>query len=51
MLKAYSIRNKIFEIVGIEVSAVSRALEKRNAAKFISPDSFVIDAFDNSQSR
>lgn len=51
MLKAYMVRNKIFEIAGIEVSAVSRALEKRNTAKFINPDSFVIDAFDNSQSR
>lgn len=50
-LKAYTIRNKIFEIAGIEVSAVSRVLEKRNATKFINPDSFVIDAFDNSESR
>lgn len=51
MLKAYSIRNRIFEIAGIEVDAVSRALEKRNAAKFIKFPSFIVDAFDNSKSR
>ncbi|GAI21765.1 unnamed protein product, partial [marine sediment metagenome] len=53
MLKAYSIRNRIFEIAGIEINSVARVLEKRNIAKFISPplDSFVVDAFDNSKSR
>ncbi|MBA7625003.1 hypothetical protein ES703_32424 [subsurface metagenome] len=51
MLKAYSIRNRIFEIAGIEINSVARVLEKRNITKFISPDSFIIDAFDNSQSR
>lgn len=50
-LKANALKFKMFEIAGIEVSAVSKMFEKRNAPKFINPDSFVIDAFDNSQSR
>lgn len=50
-LKANVLKYRAFEIAKIDINSFAKTLEIRNQTKFISPDAFVIDAFDNSESR
>ena len=49
--RAEVLRNQLFRSVEIEVDAVSKALEDRNARKLLKGSDIVIDTFDNSDSR
>lgn len=49
--KAEVLRNRLFRAVEIEIEAVSKELNERNAPKFLRNADVVVDAFDNSESR
>jgi len=50
-LKAEVLRNLIYREVGEEIKAISKELNDKTAAKFLSDCDLVVDAFDNSISR
>lgn len=49
--KADVLRNKLFRSVEIEIDAVAKTLDERNARKLLKGSSIVVDTFDNSDSR
>jgi molybdopterin/thiamine biosynthesis adenylyltransferase len=50
-LKAEVLRNLIYRDVGEEIKAISKELNDKTAAKFLSDCDLVVEAFDNSVSR
>lgn len=49
--KVEALRHRVFHAVGVEIEAVAKDLNDRNAARFLGRESLVIDAFDNAASR
>ena len=49
--KAEVLRNQLFRCVEIELNAVTKTFEERNARKLLKGSDIVIDTFDNSDSR
>jgi len=50
-LKTDALVYQSFRIAKIQIHAIPKTLESKNLAKFITPNAFVVDAFDNSESR
>lgn len=49
--KVETLRNRLFRAVDVEIEAVSKELSERNAKSLLKGSDYVIDTFDNSQSR
>ena len=50
-LKVMALRNKMFEMMGVNIETVSSKLEATNIKKLLKPGAIVVDGFDNSESR
>jgi molybdopterin/thiamine biosynthesis adenylyltransferase len=49
--KVEALRNRLFRALGVEIEALPKELNDRNAAKLLAGAALVIDAFDNAASR
>jgi molybdopterin/thiamine biosynthesis adenylyltransferase len=49
--KTEIMRNRLFEVCEVEVAAVNKRLDERNAKKLLQGADLIVDAFDNSASR
>ena len=50
-LKVMALRNKMHEMMGVQIETVSSKLEATNIKKIFKPGAIVVDGFDNSESR
>lgn len=51
LLKAECLRNRLFDELGFEVELQTKRLTAKNAKKLLKEASFIVDSFDNSESR
>jgi molybdopterin/thiamine biosynthesis adenylyltransferase len=49
--KVHVLRNRLFRALGVEIDAVSRELNERNARTLLKGAGLILDTFDNSQGR